>query len=422
MSRYTVWRETLRESTVLAHDSVATQPGRSLLAVAGVVIGVVTVVLVTAVLAGLRAQVALLFREFGTDNVFAYHRSGDPYQAASSEEAQRKPLSPALARELATHAEHVRDVGVQLIVPSVIGGRVLLARGGGNQSDRALLEGVTANFFDVTAAEFAAGRPFTELEERAGLRVAVVGANVARALYGTGRSVGQTLVLAGQGYVVVGEAAQRKGSFLGENRQDNVVMVPLATVQRLYPEAEATVLYIRARPGQRDLARREAEVALRRLRGLAPEQPNDFNLSTADQIIAQFDQISAMIGLVTLGLAAVSLVIGGIGIANVMIISVTERTREIGLRLAIGARRRDVLRQFLLEAAILSLTGGVAGVTLALLLGLALGWLAPGFSAVPPPTIVAAGIAVAVGTGLAAGYWPARRAAALDPVESLRYE
>ena len=129
----------------------------------------------------------------------------------------------------------------------------------------------------------------------------------------------------------------RKGGFFGENRNDNVIFIPLRAAERRFAEAKATVLYIRARPGQRDLARVEIEALLRRLRRLTPGEPNDFELSTADQIIRSLDQVSAAIGLVTFALAAVSLVIGGIGIANVMIIAVTERTREIGLRRALGA-------------------------------------------------------------------------------------
>ncbi len=416
------WGNVALESVGLALSSIRSQPVRSGLAVVGVVIGIVTVVLVTSVLAGVRNQIALLFREFGTENVFAYHRSGDPYSKPSQDEAQRKPLDPALARELPRLGSHIRDVGVQLLVPSVVNGRALVARGGGNESDAVLVEAVSPNYFDVTSAELAAGRPFTDLENRAGARVAVVGSNIAKALYGQGRSVGKPLILGGKTYYVIGEAEPRKGGFFGENRQDNVVAIPVGTARRLFPDADATIFYIRAQPGQRDLARLEAEAALRLLRGLGPAQPNDFNLSTADQIIAQFDRLSVVIGLVTVALAGVSLLIGGIGIANVMVIAVTERTREIGIRRAVGARRGEVLRQFLLESAMLSGTGGILGVLLASALGLLLSFLAPGFPAIPPLPVVGAGLAVSFLAGVLAGYGPARRAAALEPVEALRYE
>jgi putative ABC transport system permease protein len=150
--------------------------------------------------------------------------------------------------------------------------------------------------------------------------------------------------------------------------------------------------------------------------------PDNFALNTADQIIAQFDRLGFQIFLATVALAAVSLVIGGIGIANVMIISVTERTREIGVRIAIGAKRREVLRQFLLEAAFLAGAGGLVGVAIASTLGALAALAAPTFPATPPFWAVASGLTVSVFVGILAGYWPARRAAALDPVEALRYE
>jgi putative ABC transport system permease protein len=145
-------------------------------------------------------------------------------------------------------------------------------------------------------------------------------------------------------------------------------------------------------------------------------------MNSADQIIAQFDRIGVLIFAATVALAAVSLGIGGIGIANVMIISVTERTREIGIRLAIGARRRDVRRQFLIEATILSVAGGMIGVAIAIVIGIGASLLAPGFPAAPPLWAVASGLAMSASVGILAGYLPARRAAGLDPVEALRYE
>ena len=166
----------------------------------------------------------------------------------------------------------------------------------------------------------------------------------------------------------------------------------------------------------------QAETILRQLRRVGPTDESDFNLSTSEQIIANFDRISVAIGLVTIALAAVSLFIGGIGIANVMIISVTERTREIGVRLAIGARRREVLRQFLIEAVLLSSIGGVAGLAVAAVVGGLITIALPALSAMPPPWVVVAGFLSAVTTGIVAGYFPARRAARLDPVEALRYE
>ena len=410
------------ETRRIAFDAVRVHPARSLLAILGIVVGIVTVVVVASVLVNLRNQVALLFRELGTENVFAFHLTGDPYSPASESEASRRPLRPEFAQEIARLAPSVREVGVQMLVPVVVNGRALVARAGGNESDTVLVEGASANFFEVVGAEFAAGRPFTDVEERAGARVAVIGSSLSQALYGGRTPLGRTLTLAGESYFVVGELAPRRGGFFGENRQDNVLAIPYLAVQRRFAEADRTILYSRARPGERELARDEVEVVLRQLRGLDPAEPSDFTLSTAVQIIRSFDQVGAQIGLATIALAAVSLLIGGIGITNVMVIGVTERTREIGVRLALGARRSDVLQQFLHEAALLSTLGGVAGVALALAVGALAAALLPGFSAIPPLWAVATAVATSMIVGLVAGFLPARRAAQLDPVEALRYE
>jgi putative ABC transport system permease protein len=416
------WAQSGVEAGTLALDSLRTQKLRSVLAIAGIVIGIITVVLVATILVGVRNGIAGLFRELGTENVFAFHRNGDPYTPMSDRDAQRKPLDPWMAAAIAADATSIRDVAAQIIVPSIADGQPLVARRGANESDTVLIEGATPNFFEIAGTEFRAGRPFTDVENRSAAKVAVLGASIARALFGATSSIGQSFTLAGDTYFVVGEAAPRRGGFFGENRQDNVISLPVATVARRFPEAKQTILYARSSPGQLAAAKTEMEFLLRRLRRIPPGADNDFNLSTAEQIIAQFDQIGAQIGLATFALAVVSLVIGGIGIANVMVISVTERTREIGTRIAIGARRRDVLTQFLIEAALLSGVGGVIGVAISWAAGFLLSRFAPAFPAVPPMWAVFGGLASAVATGLVAGYLPARRAAGLDPVDALRYE
>jgi putative ABC transport system permease protein len=410
------------ETRQMAIDAIRVHPARSLLAILGIVVGIVTVVLVASVLVNLRNQVALLFRELGTENIFAFHLSGDPYSPPSEAEASRRPLDPRFARDIARVAPSVREVGVQMIVPNVVNGRALIARAGGNESDTVLVEGASANFFDVVGADFSAGRPFTDIEERAGARVAIIGSSLSRALFGGRTAVQRTLTLAGETYTVVGELAPRKGGFFGENRQDNILAIPFTAVQRRFADADRTVLYIRAHPNLREQARGEAEAALRQLRGLGPADASDFTLSTADSIIRSFDQVGAQIGLVTIALAAVSLLIGGIGIANVMVISVTERTREIGVRLALGAERGEVLQQFLLEAALLSGLGGIVGIAVAVGIGLLAAFAFPGFDARPPLWAVVSGVMSSILVGLVAGFLPARRAARLDPVEALRYE
>lgn len=412
----------LGEPAWLAFDALRTSRARSALAIGGIVIGIVTVVLVASVLANVRNQIALLFRDLGTENVFAFHLTGDPYVTPSEAEARRQPLKLEFIPELIRLGPAIRDVAAEVIVPTTVDGQPLVARAGGNESDTVLVEGVSPTFFDIVGAEFDRGRPFTELEDRQGARVAVIGASLSQALFGGTSSIGRTLTLAGETYTVVGQLQKRRGGFFGENRQDSVLNLPVGTVRRRFGEPERLVLYMRAQPGQRDACMQQAETILRMLRKLPPGADSDFALSTADSIIATFDSISARIALVTVGLAAVSLLIGAIGIANVMFISVTERTREIGLRRALGARKGEVLLQFLLEAAFLSGIGGVAGVGVALLVGVVLTFVVTGFSAVAPLWAVSAGLASSVLVGLTAGYWPARRAALLDPVEALRHD
>ena len=288
-----------------------------------------------------------------------------------------------------------------------------------------LVEGATSNLFDVVGAEFVHGRPFTDLEDAAQARVAVLGSSLAQALFGAGAgaaALGREVQLAGERYRVVGVLAPRRGGFFGENRQDSVMSVPAGAVERRFPDADATVLYMRAHPGQLQAASLQTQTILRRLRQLTPDQDDDFTLSTSEQIISTFDSVGVSIAAATVALAAVSLLIGGIGIANVMIIAVTERTREIGVRLALGARRTEVHRQFLIESVVLSLAGGIAGLVLAAVLTASLTLLLPGFLPVLPAWAIAFGLISSCMTGILAGYLPAHRAAAMDPVEALRHD
>ena len=411
-----------RQAAALAFDALRAQPARSGLAILGVLIGIVTVVIVASTLVGLRNSVALLFRELGTDNIFAYHFNGDPYSAPTEFDVDRPQLVPGDAVQLARLGESIRDVALELIVPVATGTRVLTARAGSNESDTVLVEGVSPNFHDVVGAEFREGRPLTDTESRVQAQVAVLGASVARALFGPASAIGRPFLLGGDRYFVVGVLAPRKGTFFGENRNDSVIAIPVTTARRKFPDARNLVLYLRAKPGLREQARDEARAILRVMRRIPPAAPDNFSMNSADQIIAQFDRIGAQIFLATVALAAISLGIGGIGIANVMLISVTERTREIGVRLAIGARRSEVRRQFLIEAAILSGAGGAIGVLVAVTIGGVAALIAPGFPATPPVWAITAGLLSAVGVGLIAGYLPARRAAALNPIDALRHE
>ena len=380
-----------------------------------------TVILVASVLVGLRQGIVNLFQEFGPDNIFVFHLDGDPYNPRlKPEELTRKPLKIEYAAKLADACPSLKDVCAQIIVPTIIGGRALTAKYRGVENEKILVEGGTWNFAQVTNAELSGGRSFTRDEEHRRAKVCMLGANVATSLFADRGSVRQNHRDGRR--AVPGRRCFRKekGSFFGENRQDNVILIPAVTALSRYPGIEAVVLYCQATPGLRASALFEVESELRRLRGLKSGQPTDFHISTADLIIEQFDRVTFIIRSSTIAISGLGLLIGGIGVMNIMLMSVTQRTREIGVRKAVGARRRDIIWQFLLEAALLT-TGGVLGVVLAVILGLALGY-SPNLPAVPPLWAIASGLGVSTLVGILFGVWPAAKAADLDPVESLRYE
>ena len=404
-------------ANILAHKF------RALLTVLGIIAGIVTVVLVASVLVGLRQGVVNLFQEFGPDNIFVFHLEGDPYTPTiKPEELTRKPLKIQHAEALVSSCPSLQDACAQILVPAIIGGRALAAKYKGVENEKILVEGGTWNFARVTNADLSSGRSFSRDEEHRRAKVCMLGANVATALFGNADPVGKTIAMDGALYQVVGVFEKRKGSFFGENRQDNVMLIPAATALSRYPGIESVVLYCQARPAMRASALFEVESELRRLRGLKSGQPTDFHISTADLIIGQLDRVTFIIRSSTMAISGLGLLIGGIGVMNIMLMSVTQRTREIGVRKAVGARRRDIVWQFLLEASLLTTLGGVMGVTIATIIGLAISYFIPEIPAVPPLWAVISGLGVSGVVGIIFGVWPALKAARLDPVESLRYE
>jgi putative ABC transport system permease protein len=412
-----------RENLSFALANISAHRFRSLLTVLGIIVGIVTVVLVASILVGVRRNLALLFQEFGPDNIFAYHLNGDPGSPTiRPEELARKPLEVKFAQKLLEACPSLADAAAQILVPSVINGRALTAKHIGLENENIQVQGATWNFAQVTNAELQSGRAYTQEEEHRRTKVCLLGANISASLFPAGDAVGQTIVMDGAIYRVLGVFEKRKGGFLGENRQDNVVMIPLRTIEIRYPDADTVVLYCQAKPGLREAALLEVESELRKFRGLSADEESNFILSTSDSIIAQLDRITLLVRMGTLAISGLGLLVGGVGVMNVMLMSVTQRTREIGVRKAIGARRRDIIWQFLLEAALLTTIGGVLGVSLASLLGLILALLVPNLPAVPPAWAVLSGLGMSTTVGMVFGIWPAIKAARLDPVESLRYE
>jgi putative ABC transport system permease protein len=412
-----------RETFVFALFNILEHKFRSLLTILGIIVGIVTVVLVASILVGVRNNIALLFQEFGPDSIFAFHLNGDPGSTeVKPEERTRKPLRVEFAAKILNHCPSVKDAAAQIYVPNLVRDRPLTAKHGSLENENIQVQGTTWNFARVTNAELQAGRMYTHEEEQRRSKVCVLGANIASSLFPSGDAVGESIVMDAAVYAVIGVFEKRKGGFAGENRQDNVVMIPLKTIRSRYPEADTVILYCQAFPDKRDAALFEIESELRILRGVKPGEESDFTLSTADSIIDQIDRITGMIRTGTLAISGLGLLVGGIGVMNIMLMSVTQRTREIGVRKAIGARRRDIVLLFLLEAAFLTTTGGVLGVLLAVILGLVAGYFVPNLPAVPPLWAIASGLGVSTLVGLLFGVWPAAKAARLDPVDSLRYE
>jgi putative ABC transport system permease protein len=313
-------------------------------------------------------------------------------------------------------------VGLDLLLPAAVNGSPITARVPGYETDTINVSGRSPNMDEITPRDFSSGRFFTSEEDHRAAHVAMIGASVAEALFPDGRAVGKTLTMDGAEYTVVGVYAKAKGGFFGENGMDNAMDIPLHTAESRYPQIDRFMITAKAKPGMRDEAYQEVEGAMRRIRRLPTGAEDDFAISTPDQIIQQFDRITGLIGLVAIAISGLGLLVGGIGVMNIMLMSVTERTREIGVRKAVGARRRDIIGQFLVEAVALTASGGVLGIIVAVAITMLLGAMVPALPSSVPAWALLAGFSMSVGVGVFFGVWPAVKAAQLDPVEALRYE
>ena len=291
----------------------------------------------------------------------------------------------------------------------------------GNANETLSVEGTSNEYFTVRNHAVAQGRGFEEAEQRAGAAVCVIGQTVVDEMYGLQEPLGSTLRVGRTACQVVG-VLEAKGQSMGQDR-DKAVLMPIKAVQRrLVGELDVSVVYVSALvDGTTQRVQGEIEALLRQRRRLAEGEPDDFYVRDTQDIADALEQTTATLTILLGAIAAVSLLVGGIGIMNIMLVSVTERTREIGIRLAIGARSGDVQTQFLVESVLLATLGGLVG----LMLGVGGTWLVTEKLAMPfvlSPAVMALGFSFSVAIGVAFGYFPARKAARLNPIEALRHE
>jgi putative ABC transport system permease protein len=258
------------------------------------------------------------------------------------------------------------------------------------------------------------------MESRHRSAVAVIGADIQKALFAGQDPIGKTIVVDGRHFEVIGTLLRPTASFFGNT--DNRVLVPYFAMRRLYPNAKDMAIIVVAADGLLPRTLDEVRTILRIDRHVATGKPDNFAMSTAQQMVEQFRQITAMTFLVMIVLSSIGLLVGGIGVMNIMLVSVTERTREIGVRKAIGATRIDIVTQFLLEAAVLTGLGGIVGLGLGWLIAIASKLVFSSLPTTVPAWAAILGVGVSVAVGLFFGIWPASKAAKLDPVEALRYE
>lgn len=405
----------------LALSTLREHKMRSLLTMLGVIIGTGTIIGVGSILTGLDSAVTGVIRSFGTNTAIVFKvRMGPGANARTPEERLRKPLTYEDGVAIAERCPSVEHVSPYLMLTAFDGPRNDSARYKGNEDLQVQIAGTDEYYATSGHAEVGTGRFFTEVENTHHMPVAVIGADVYGSLFGNEDATGKMITVDGQQLEVVGVLARPATSLPGQ--QDGRILLPYFTLHKIFPSARENLLFVSPRDGNLPAAIDELRVVLRQRRHVAYSADDNFFISTADQMVADFRQLTSVTALVMIVLSSIGLLVGGVGVMNIMLVSVTERTREIGVRKAIGARRRDIVIQFLTEAVVLTGLGGVFGMFLGWLVSIASRIAFPTMPTVVPMWAVGLGITVSVGIGLFFGIWPASKAARLDPVEALRYE
>ncbi|WP_224371381.1 ABC transporter permease [Hyalangium versicolor] len=400
----------------LAFGTFLGNPLRSLLTLLGIVIGVTTVITMMALIEGLRIKVNRDLSQLGA-NTFQTTKWPSGFGRFNwAKYAKRPNLTVDDARAIVESCPSVGAVG-----PADDEGGQKVATASAETRPSVRVYGATPEYPETSGITIGSGRFFTDTEAVDGRSVAVVGVDVADALFPGADPLNHEIRIKGRPFTVIG-VLQRRGSFLGMMSMDNMVIMPLRTFQPLYGKNRSLDLNIQARdPTLVTKAQDEVTNLLRRRRDVGPTEEANFEVVTNESMTESFNQLSQVITIAGFGVCLLSLVVGGIGILNIMLVSVTERTKEIGIRKALGARRRRILGQFATEAVILALVGGVIGVAVGFGLAFLGRWML-GFPTVVPPWAVALSLGMSSGVGLIFGIYPAYRAARLDPVEAMRSE
>ena len=410
-------KQAILNGILLAMQTIRSHKLRAFLTVLGVIIGTGTIIGVSAILTGFDASVTAALGSFGPNSIIVFKFGVGPRtQRLSPEERTRKELTYQNAVSIRERCAAVEEVS-----PMLFSNRgPINVRYKGNDMYDVNLMGVEEAYARGGQVDIHVGRFFTDEESRRRMPVAVVGESIENALYANMDPVGKTIIVDGHELTVIGTMLKPAASMFGDT--DNRVLLPYGMMQKMYPNARENAIVVSAKPGMLAQAQDEVRTVLRMDRRVPLAKPDNFALSTAEQMVSDFRQITAMTFLVMAVLSSIGLLVGGIGVMNIMLVSVTERTYEIGIRKALGARRVDIMIQFLLEAAALTGLGGIAGIVFGWLISLASRLAFPSIPAAVPLWAALTGIVVSVGVGLFFGIWPANKAARLDPVEALRYE
>jgi putative ABC transport system permease protein len=412
------------EEFLLALDTLRKNPLRSSLTILGIVIGITTVITVSAMINGLNDNVLAGIRELGSDTIIAYRFPWAGLSHPPSSWFTRKELQPEWAEDM-EKLPHVlaASPSMRIFMPQFGAGTADVRRGA-YRAKNVILQGNSPSIERIFDMKIQYGRPFDQNDTDHRTPVVMLGYDTTRILFpDPSKSIGEEVTLNGQLFTVIGTMEKRKqGISGGANPEDNIAVMPVTTLRKLYPNKKDYVIFAKASdPKLVSEAVEEIRELLRRKRRLTNDKPDDFAIFTSDYFLDLWNKISGLVFLLMFAVASVGLIVGGIGVMNIMLVSVTERTREIGVRKAIGARRNSILAQFLIEAVTLSAIGGVIGVifgsglTLLLRYGLTV-----------PATLslfwIIAALVMCALIGIVFGVYPAWKAARLDPVEALRYE